>query len=361
MIPPTQSMLSRRSMISALSAFAFLSLFGCGRTEPEATPPGSGTTPGKKTEAVSGAFKVALVTPGSVSDGGWNASALAALNQIKGELGAETQNVEAKDASSQEENLRSYASKGYNIVFAHGGEFETVALKIEKDFPRTLFVIPSGRTIGTNTTPVVLNLKEGAYLAGMLAAGMSKSGKIASIGAMKSPVVEEVFKAYEDGAKAYKPTIEVIPTAYTNDWEDVGKAQQQTMALLSNGADVILQDLDQGAKGVYQAVDESSKPDKPVFAIGTNSDQNALSKNILASATIDITKAYVPIAKQVKEGTFKPNDAPYGLKSGVIGFVFNPAASAPLPADLKAKIEEAMKKIIDGTLFPANLPAKAKP
>ncbi len=345
-----------RRSFSRRSAFAFLfvlplALTACGRQNE--TSPASPAANAPKSDPKGGAFKVALVTPGPVSDGGWNASAFAALNQIKTELGAETQNVEAKDAGTQEENLRSYASKGFNMVIGHGGEFEDIALKIEKDFPNTLFVIPSGRKIGKNTTPVVLNLQDGAYLAGMLAAGMSKTGKIASVGAQKSPAVEEVFRAYEAGAKAYKPSIVVVPTAYTNDWEDVGKAQQQTLALLNSGADVIIQDLDGAAKGVYQAVDESTKPDKPVFAIGTNSDQNALSKNILASATIDITKAYVPIAKAVKAGTFKPNDVPFGMKAGVIGFVLNPGLTAPLPAELKAKLDDAAKKLSAGLLNPS--------
>lgn len=335
-----------RCAFFSLAVLSILSVVGCGRTEEPAAPTSSaGNT------ARSGDFKVALVTPGPVSDAGWNASAYKGLEAIKSDLGAETSHVESKTPGEQKENLRAFASKKFPLVFAHGAEFEDMALEIESEFPNTLFVISSGRKVGKNTTPVILQLEDGAYLLGMLAAGMSKTGKIAFVGAQEIVPLRSVYIAFEAGAKAVKPDITVVPPVYTGSWDDVGKAKQQTLALIDQGADVILQDVDAAAVGVYDAVKERHKPEKPVYALGTNSDQNALAPEvILASAPIYVEKAFLQIAKQVKEGAFKPSEEPFDMQSGVIGFVLNPELEPSIPADLKTKIEEARKQIEAGTL-----------
>jgi basic membrane protein A and related proteins len=330
---------------------AGLVLSGCGRTEntgggtvsnPANT--GGGAATGKT-------LKVALITPGAVSDNGWNANAYDGVKAVEKELGAEVQNVEAKTDGDQDKELQAFGSKGFDIVFAHGNEFDDKCAKIESQFPKTLFVVSSGRKVGTNTTPIVLRLEDGAYLLGMLAAGMSKTGKLGMVGAMQIVAVDSSFKAFEAGAKAIKPDITIIPAVYTGSWDDVAKAKQQTSALLDQGADIIMQNVDAASAGVFQAVQERNKPDAPRYALGTNRDQNGVAPDvILASAPIQLDKAFVLIAKGVKEGTFKPNDTPFDMKNGAIGFILNPQLMDKIPADLKTKLEDAQKKITDGTL-----------
>jgi basic membrane lipoprotein Med (substrate-binding protein (PBP1-ABC) superfamily) len=345
------------TLLTALSIV--VSIVGCGQSKPEdaaptTTPPAKDaavTPPSTGVPAPTGTLKVALVTPGAVSDNGWNAGAYKGLQAVKTQLGADVENVEANSPSKREENLRAYASKGYNVVIGHGTEFEDLALKIEGDFPKTLFVISSGAKTGKNTQPIILLLEDGAYLEGMLAAGMSKTGKIGSVGAERSAPVDSVFKAFELGAKTVNPSITVNPPSYTGDWEDVAKAKAATNALLDQGADVIMQDLDAAAQGVFQAVQQRAKLGKPVYALGTNNDQNSVAPDvILASAPITMGPAFVAICTQVKAGTFKPNTTPYDMKSGVIGFVLNPQLESKIPADLKTKLDEAQKRILAGTL-----------
>ncbi len=338
--------------IGLLALSGLVLLNGCGRQENTATPTGStGTDTGATAKPTGNTLKVALITPGSVSDNGWNANAYDGLEAVKKEVGAETQNVEAKTDVDQDKELQAFGSKGYDIVFAHGGEFDDKCIKIESQFPKTLFVVSSGRTVGKNTTPIVLRLEDGAYLLGMLSAGMSKTNKLGMVGAMPIIAVKSAFTAFEAGAKSVKPDIVIIPTVYTNSWDDSSKAKQQTSALLDQGADIIMQNVDAASAGVFQAVQERNKPDKPIYALGTNKDQNAAAPDvILASAPIILNKAFVQIAKEVKAGTFKPNNTAFDMKSGAIGFVLNPKLLDKIPADLKAKIEEAQKKITEGTL-----------
>jgi basic membrane protein A len=341
---------TRKTLSVALTALAVVG-FGCGRTTETSSSTTTATTqPKPEAPAPTADFKVALVTSGPVSDNGWNAGAYKALQAVKAETGAEVENVEAKTPGDREESLRAYAQKGYPLVFGHGAEYEEAALKIEKDFPKTTFAISSGRKAGSNTTPIILNLEDGAYLLGMLAAGMSQTNKLGSVGAEKSVPVESVFNAFAAGAKAVKPNITIIPPVYTGSWDDVGKAKQATISVLDQGADIIMQDVDAAAPGVFQAVQERSKSGKTVYALGTNSDQNAVAPDvILASAPIYTEKVFVEIAKEVKAGTFKANDKGYGMNGGFIDFVLNPQLESKIPADLKTKLEETKKKITDGS------------
>ncbi|HLJ56047.1 MAG TPA: BMP family protein [Chthonomonadaceae bacterium] len=325
---------------------------GCGPANPPAQQGGS-AAPGPA--GAPAGFKVALVTSGSRSDGGWNAGAFKGLDEVKNALGLTDADVASIDnqkaAGQEEESLRAFAAKKYNMVIGHGFEYDEIAHKIEKDYPDTLFVISSGAKTGAHVTPIVLQLEDGAYLEGMLAAGMSKTGKLAEVGADEIPPVKSVFAAFEKGARAVKPGIVILHPVYTGDWEDPVKAKQATIPLLDQGADVVIQDLDSAAQGVFNAVQDANKQGKTIYALGTNKDQNGMAPDVvLASAPIDIGKAFVPIAKEARAGTFKPSDKPWDMKSGVIGFVYNPQLEPKAPADLKAKIEAARAKIVDGSL-----------
>lgn len=342
-----------KTSLLALAAMLSLALVGCGRSsETEtATPPPAPAT-GDKAATTGGDFKVALVMSGPTSDNGWNAGALHALEAVRKELNLSDENspyVEnAKTAGEQEEHLRGFAQKGFNLIFAHGAEYEDMALKMEKDFPKTLFVISSGRKVGSNTMPIVYELEDGSYLLGMLAAGMSKSGKIGVVGAQPIPPVVSVFKAFEAGAKSVKRNITIIPPVYTNSWDDAGKAKSATLALIDQGADIIMQDVDAAAQGVFNAVQE--RKDKGVWALGTNSDQNKAAPDVvLASAPIYSDKAFVAIAKEAKTPGFKPTDKPFGMKDGIIDFILNPQLESKIPAELKTKLDETKQKITDGS------------
>ena len=346
-IRPRAASPDRKRRAAPLLACAALALLaGCGRN--------SDTSADAKSAAPIAALpniKVALITTGPVSDNGWNAGAYTALQKVKTETGAETQNIEAKTPGEQQENLRAYAKNGFNVVIAHGAEMEDMVLGMAKDFPNAQFIVDSGRKSAQNVTPIVLRMEDSAYLMGMLAAGMSKTGKIGSVGAQKVQALEAVFSAFAAGAKAARPDIKVIPPTYTNDWDDVAKGKTQALALMDQGADVIIDDLDGAAPGVFDAAKSRSAADKPVYVMATNNDQNASAPDvILASAPIYIEKAYIPIAQQIKAGSYKYSGEFYGLKSGAIGFVLNPALASKIPADVKAKIDDAQKQIMAGTL-----------
>lgn len=132
-----------------------LALSGCGRSNEETK--GTGETSNKSS------FKVALVMSGPASDNGWNASALKGLNAVQKELNLPDTDVAHEESRTtdgqREESLRGYASQRYNVIFAHGHEYEALATKMEKEFPKTLFVVSSSNQVGLNTTPSLSNWK----------------------------------------------------------------------------------------------------------------------------------------------------------------------------------------------------------
>src|SRR5665647_3050252 len=75
-------------------------------------------------------FKVALLTPGPISDKSWNGGAYEGLMTIRDSLGAEVSDIQTKTPAEFDENFRQYGAKGFNLVFGHGFEFQNAALRV---------------------------------------------------------------------------------------------------------------------------------------------------------------------------------------------------------------------------------------
>lgn len=289
-------------------------------------------------------FKVALLTPGPVSDSGWCALANNGLMAIKSQLGAEVNQQEALGTKIKDA-MRSYAQEGYNLVIGHGFEYNAPGVEVAKDFPKTVFVSSSGGETAPNAGAFRFYLEQGFYLAGMMAAGMSKTGTLAMIGGPDVPSIRSTFKAFKAGAQAVNPTINVIET-FTGDGADVAKAKQATLAAISQGADLVIHQANAAAQGVFEACKE-----KGVMAFGANSDQNSNPSGVVvASAVIVAEPAFVGLARSVKEGTYKGEVQLVGMDQGAIDFVVNPAMQSHIPADVLKRVNDAIADIKSGKL-----------
>jgi basic membrane lipoprotein Med (substrate-binding protein (PBP1-ABC) superfamily) len=293
-------------------------------------------------------FKVALLTPGSISDAGWNALAYEGLKRIEKELEAEISHVESKAPSQWEEHFRFYASKGYGLVFGHGFEYQEAAKSVAPDFPDTVFITTSGNTVADNVASIVFELEEVTYLLGVIAGTMSQTGKIGLIGGMNIPPINSTFHALEEGAKSVNPDIKVS-SSYVGDWENIGKAKELALSQITEGVDFIFHNADAAGRGVFHAVEESRKAGKDVYAFGSNLDQNDIAPDaILASAAID-TKAFVYVAELVQTGKFEPQVMWMGMSlNETVKLVYNPKLKDRIPEDLRAKVEKIRQDILAG-------------
>jgi basic membrane lipoprotein Med (substrate-binding protein (PBP1-ABC) superfamily) len=297
-----------------------------------------------KTPQPSGAMKVALLTPGPISDAGWNAGAYEGLKAIEKELGAEISHVMVKTPSEFEEQFRAYATSGYDLCFGHGFEFQDAAERVAKDFPKTVFVTTSGSRAAKNLAPIVFELEQAAYLCGLTAGRMSKSAKAGMVGGVELPSIKSTFLAFEGGLKAGNPGAKATPV-FTGSFEDVAGAKTAALALADQGCDFLFQNADAAALGVFRAAAE-----RGIWAFGTNKDQNALAPSVLASAVIDMPRAFVETARRVKDGRFDGKPLRYGLKSGVISYVWNPALLSKVPAPVVDEVSATKAKIESGAL-----------
>ena len=288
------------------------------------------------------AFTVALLTPGPISDAGWNAGAYEGLKAIERELGAGISNVQVKSPSEFEEQFRAYAAKGTSLVFGHGFEFQDAAARVAREYPKTVFVTTSGSRTAPNLAPIVFELEQAAYLCGVMAGRMTKTGKAGMVGGVELPSIKSTFLAFEGGFKAADPA-GTATSVFTGSFEDVAGAKAAALALADRGADFLFQNADAAALGVFKAAEE-----RKIAAFGTNKNQNALSPAILASAVIDMPRAFVETAKRVKNGTFDGQPLRYGLASGVVSFVISPTAN--VPQAVRDELKAAEEKIRAGTL-----------
>jgi len=290
-------------------------------------------------------FKVALLSPGPVSDAGWNALAYEGLLAIRDQLGAEVSQVQTKTPAEFEEGFRDFARRGYQLVLGHGFEFQDAAAAVAPDFPKTVFITTSGNTVRPNVAPLRFMLEEATYLEGMLAASMSKSGKAGVVGGMEIPSVKSTIIAFDAGAKAVRGDFAVV-TSYVGNWEDVGAAKEAALALVEQGCDFLFHNADAAGLGVFQAAQA-----KHVFAFGSNKNQNDVAPDVvIASAVSDIPRAFVEVAREVKEGRFTGRIERMGMKEGVVSLVFNPRLDSQIPSAAKERIEQARQAIIAGTL-----------
>jgi len=330
---------SRRTLALALSlAVLALGAGACKDSGKSAAPApaANGATP----------FRVALLTPGSIRDGGWNQSAYEGLERIHTELGAEIAHQETATPQDFETGFRDFAARGFDLVFGHGFEFQDAAAAVAKDYPKTVFVTTSGSTVRDNVAPIVFELEDATYLLGFAGARLSKTGKLGAVGGVKIPSVASTFTAFEGGAKAARPDAQVL-VSYIGGWTDTAAAREATLAQIAGGADVLIHNANEAAAGFFQAVRESPG----VWAFGSNKNQNdAAPDRVLASATLDVPRALVLVAKEVKSGEWKSRPLRFGLASGVIQVEWNERLRDKIPPELKAELDKLAADIASGAL-----------
>jgi len=299
-------------------------------------------------------FRVALITPGSIADAAWNAGAYDGLMQIRETMGVIVSHIEARTPAEQEEALRTYAAQGYPLIFAHGFEFQDAAERVAVDYPETIIAITSGQRVTGNVVPLIYRLREPSYLAGMVAAAVSKSGRIGFVGGIELPPVRMGYEAWVNGARAVNPDIDARAT-YLNNFDDAVAGREAALALIRTGVDVLSHNADAAGLGVFRAATEVPG----VYVIGSNKDQRSLAPDrVLGSAVIDLPRSFLLLAQEVQEGRFVPREESFGLDTGVLSYVPNPALDSLLPAGFAARLAAAADSIKAGTLVTVQAPPR---
>ena len=289
-------------------------------------------------------FKCAIALPGIITDQAWNQSGYEGINLAKQKLGAQTAYVEKVAQADQTEVLTDFARKDYNLIFAHGGQFDAAIEQVASQFPNTFFVGVNGNLKGENIASLRIDHLQASYLCGIIGASATKSNKLAYLAGEKFPATEGELRGFELGAKSVKPNIQITST-FTGDWNDVAKAKEATLALISSGTDVIYQWLDNASPAVLQTAGE-----KRIYAFGNTKVQlDVAPKAVLTSAVKRLDLAIAYIAELAKTRQIKGQIYTIGLERPDILFLgkFGTSVSEAVKQKaLNTKQEIVNRKII---------------
>jgi basic membrane protein A and related proteins len=296
-----------------------------------------------------GAFKVALLTPGPISDQSWNGSAYAGLMRIRDSIaGSLVSHIQTKTPAEFEENFRQYGAAGYSLVIGHGFEFQDAAARVGPEFPKTIFITTGGTTVGANVAAMSFSFAEPSYLAGIVAGSVTKSNILGCIGGTELPPVKAAFAAFTAGAKSVNPRVTVL-VSYIGNWEDASAGKEQALAQLGRGVEVIFQDADAAGLGTFQAVREA----RHAYIIGSNADQNAVAPEVtLGSVVIDLPHAFMVVAREVRSGQFKPRVLQMDMTLDVVRWTVNPALASKIPEAAVHAVDSVRTLMLAGRFVP---------
>jgi len=290
---------------------------------------------GNSGPSVPAAFKVALLTPGPVSDAGWNAAAYQGLQMVKTRLRAETALVQTKSPADFDDAFRDFATRGFNLIFAHGFEYTDSAIEVARSFPNTYFVVSSGSESSANVASITFNVDQATYVEGVLTAGVSKTGIVGAVGGIELPSIKLFFEGFKRGFQSVLPKGRIL-ISYTGNFDDVGAAKEAALAQIGQGADVLIHNADAAGLGVFLAAEQGH-----AYAFGVFNNQNSVAPDVvLASAVTSTPLAFLRIATEVKSGTFHPGMLEFGMQDGMVSVVFNPKLEPKIPP---AALERARK------------------
>lgn len=293
-------------------------------------------------------IKMVFDTIGSRTDGSWSQAIFEAYEYIKANYDSE---VEASftDLNPPAEFpaiLDKQAADGADIIYVEDAWYEAL-LEVAPKYPDTKFImthLDQARLdkLPDNVTSPNSREEEGAFLAGVAAALMTETNKIAYIQAVEgsAPLIRAGY-GFFTGAKYINPDIETI-MAYTGDWVDVQKGYMTANTVINQGADVIIHFTDNAGLGVIKAAQE-----KDVYIIGEALDQEPFAPNhVITSFLVPHDKLAEWALENYKAGTLKKEIVEFGVKEGwpVLAPLTN------VPEEVKQKVEEVKQKIISGEI-----------
>ena len=238
--------------------------------------------------------------------------------------------------------MRQYAEGGHTLIVGESFAVEAAARKVAKDYPKVSFLMgSSGKPQAPNFGVFDNYIQEPAYLTGMIAGGMSKSGKIGLVGGYPIPEVNRLMNAFIAGAKEINPKASFTVT-FINSWFDPPKAKEAAFAMIDKGADVMYAE----RFGVSDAAKE-----RKVLAIGNVIDTQAqYPDTVVASALWHMEPTIDKAIAAVKAGAFKAEDYGHLSMMKVKGSSLSPLGTfeKKIPAELVAKVRAKEAAILAG-------------
>ena len=325
------------TLIAAAAALA-----GCGKKE-EAAPAAASAPASAAAAAKAEPLKVAFIYIGPVGDGGWtfaHDNGRKAVEKHFGDKVVTTFVEKVPESADAERVFRDVASQGNKLIFGTTFGYMEPMLKTATDLKDVKFEHGTGYKTAENMRTYDSRTYEGAYMAGVIAGGMTKTNTLGVVGSIPIPEVIRNINSFTLGAQSVNPKVKT-KVVWVNEWFNPPKETEAAQSLINGGADVLFQNTDSSA--VLQTAGKAKK-----YAFGWDSDMSAYSPEAhLASAVINWGPYYIKATKDALEGTWKGNEASWwGVKEGTIDIV---SISDKVPAEIKTKVETVKAGLKDGS------------
>ena len=225
--------------------------------------------------------KAAFVYIGPTSDHGWTYShdqgRIKAEKTLAGKY--KTSYIEnVPETADAERVIRNLAQQGNKVIFATSFGYMNAMEKVSKQFPNTVFMHATGYKQGKNLGVYDVRTYEGAYMLGVVAGQKTKNNVLGVVASFPIPEVIRNINAYTLGAQSVNPKIKT-KVIWVNSWFNPGKERDAALALIAQGADVLMQNTDSPA--VVQAAEQ-----KGVFAFGWDSDMSKFGPKAHLAASV---------------------------------------------------------------------------
>lgn len=287
-------------------------------------------------------LKVGFVYLGPIGDYGWTwaheQGRKAMVAALKGQVVADyVENV--KEDASAGPIFHDLAQQGHKLIFATTFGYMDQCVKAAKEFPDVKFEHCTGYKHAPNLGTYNSRFHQGRAVEGAIAGLMSKTGTIGYLGSYKVPEVVLGVNAFTLAAQAANPKI-VTKLIMIDSWFDPAKEAAAVQTLINLGCDVVAQHTDSPAG--LQVCEQ-----RKVWCFGNAADMARFAPKTQATAIEDIWGPYyISRAKAMLDGTWKPDDAWWGMKEGTV--VMGPYNKA-LPDNVKAAADKIIAGWKDGS------------
>jgi len=202
-------------------------------------------------------WKFAAIFPGSIVDADFNYLGRIAVDNVATTFEIPTAYSERVAVPDSGRVMREYADAGYNIIWAHGAQFNTYVLQVAAEYPNVSFIMESDSPLPENAPTNIWNLHRnfhtGFYALGALAALKTETNKIGYIGGVKLPFSYGEINSIKQAVDRFNPGVD-ISYAWIGDFNDPTKTRLQAEAMIAEGVDVIMGSVNLGIYGLFDAV-----------------------------------------------------------------------------------------------------------
>lgn len=296
-----------------------------------------------------GQLALGMVTDvGGLGDKSFNDSAYRGLLTSRDKLGANVQVLQSRSASDYQPNLTALSEKKLGMIYAIGFLMNRDLDQIAKQYPQQHYAIIDAVVEEPNVVSATFKEEDGSFLAGALAALVSKSHHIAFLGGQDIPLLRKFEFGYTAGAHQIDPSTKV-DVKYVGSFEDVAGGQELANVLFNGGADIVYAAAGKAGIGAIDAVQTRANS----FVIGVDSDQDGLAPGkVLTSMVKHVDVAVFDIAKALGEKHPLSGHIVFGLKDDGVGLTDFKYTSAIIGRANIEKVDAIRQAIVTGKISP---------